>query len=130
MDIQINYYFISIFIAVIIIFIIVAIIIAIIIMIITITVILEFLNWWRLIQMSHVISPTTESITVRVEKSYKFSYLRIKMMWSLKIIIITIIITITFYYFLYLWNFKCQVEFNPIQLRKKTDQKKLRISAL
>ena len=131
MDIQINYYyFISIFIAVIIIFIIVVIIIVIIIIIVTIIVILERLNWWKLTQLSHVISPTMESITARVEKSCKFSCLRIKTMWSLQLLLLLLLLLLLHYYFLYLWNFKCQVEFNPIQLQEKTDQKKLRIRVL
>ena len=124
MDIQINYYyFISIFIAVIIIFIIVVIIIVIIIIIVTIIVILERLNWWKLTQMFHVISPTMESITARVEKSCKFSCLGIKTMWSLQLLLLLLLLLLLHYYFLYLWNFKCQVEFNPIQLQEKTDQK-------
>ena len=103
MDIQINYsYFTSIFIAVIIIFIIVVIIIVIIIIIITIIVILELLNWWRLTQMFHVISPTTESITARVEKICKFLLFTNKNDVKFKIIIIiTIIITITLLFSLF-----------------------------
>ena len=126
-----SFFFISIFIAVIIIFIIVVIIIIIIIIIIvTIIVILERLNWWKLTQMFHVISPTMESITARVEKSCKFSCLGIKTMWSLQLLLLLLLLLLLHYYFLYLWNFKCQVEFNPIQLQEKTDQKKLRIRVL
>ena len=52
----------------------------------------ELLNWWKLIQTSWVISPTTESITVRVDKKLQILLITNKKHLKLRLLLLLLLL--------------------------------------